>query len=242
MSDTLYDYIPYALDDPDDPYCIHTAEEALDYINQVGFLPLFSNDIPGLSLEERTYRMDWWTMEPETDPWTWREILARSGDVVYGKFFQNKSGFVSLAWFPAFANWRRDGYDFDARWEDELATYRQKKIMDQFDLETEWSSYHLKRQAGFGKGGEKGFEGTVTKLQMQTYLCIGDFRRKVSKAGNEYGMANSVYSMPERIWGYDYIAKGYKEEPEQSAARIRSFMKENYPAAADEQVRRVIGV
>ncbi|MBM6901458.1 hypothetical protein H6B10_17745, partial [Gemmiger formicilis] len=28
--------------------------------------------------------------------------------------------------------WRRDGYDFDSRWDDGLATVRQKKIMDQF--------------------------------------------------------------------------------------------------------------
>ena len=31
----------------DDPECIHTVEEAIAYINEVGFLPLFKNDIPG---------------------------------------------------------------------------------------------------------------------------------------------------------------------------------------------------
>lgn len=68
--------------------------------------------------------------DAENDPWEWREIIARSGEVVYGKFFGKKTGFVSKEWFPVFANYRRDGYDFDARWDDELANIRNKRIMD----------------------------------------------------------------------------------------------------------------
>ena len=69
---------------------------------------------------------------PEQDPWVWRELIARSKEVAYGKFFNKKSGFISKAWFPVFANYRRDGYDFDACWDDELANIRCKKIMDCF--------------------------------------------------------------------------------------------------------------
>jgi hypothetical protein len=53
--------------------------------------------------------MDW------DDPFrihTWREIIARTEEVAYGKYFGGKSGFVSKEWFPVFANYRRDGYDF----------------------------------------------------------------------------------------------------------------------------------
>ena len=35
----------------DDPECLHTVDEAIEYINKVGFLPLFKNEIPGFSLE-----------------------------------------------------------------------------------------------------------------------------------------------------------------------------------------------
>ena len=35
---------------PDDPECIHTVDEAIEYINEIGFLPLFKNEIPGFSL------------------------------------------------------------------------------------------------------------------------------------------------------------------------------------------------
>jgi hypothetical protein len=38
----------------DNPDCIHSVDEAIKYINEFGFLPLFKNDIDGFSLEERT--------------------------------------------------------------------------------------------------------------------------------------------------------------------------------------------
>ena len=35
-----------------DPECLHSPEDLLALIQQVGFLPLFSGDIPGFSVEE----------------------------------------------------------------------------------------------------------------------------------------------------------------------------------------------
>ena len=116
----------------DDPECIHTVEQAMEYINEIGFLPLFKNEIPGFSLEERTVPEYWWSGDIERDPWEWREIIAGTGRVAYGKFFDKKAGFISKEWFPYFANYRRDGYDFDALWDDEKASMKQKKIMDLF--------------------------------------------------------------------------------------------------------------
>ena len=49
----------------DDPSCIHSVEEAIAYINQIGFLPLFKNEIPGFSLEERTVAEYWWSGDLE---------------------------------------------------------------------------------------------------------------------------------------------------------------------------------
>ena len=38
-------WIMYGVDE-EDPYCIHTVEELMDYIDEIGFLPLFKNEIP----------------------------------------------------------------------------------------------------------------------------------------------------------------------------------------------------
>jgi len=223
----------------DNPLRIRSAEELINYINEVGFLPLFKNEIDGFSVEEHTWSDGWWSGDPEQDPWEWRAILARSEKVAYGKFFDKKAGFISLEWLPYFVNYRRDGYDFDAKYDDELASIRSKKIMDQFLVHEELFSYELKELAGFGKGGEKNFPGIVTDLQMQTYLAVKDFRCKKNKKGQEYGWAIAVYCTPEQIWGYDAVTAAYKEEPEVSKNRIFNRVKEVFPWATEKQIRKV---
>ena len=236
-------WIMYGVE-PDDPECIHTVDEAIEYINEVGFLPLFKNEIPGFSLEERTIAEHWWSENSAIDPWEWRVVIARSGEVAYGKFFAGKAGFISKKWLPYFANYRRDGYDFDALWEDGKASMRQKKIMDLFAEEyadAELFSNEIKKKAGFGKDGEKGFDGTITDLQNLLYLCARDFRQKKNKKGQEYGWAIAVYSTPEHIFGYDYMTSAYRENSWESGKKIAMHLMDVYPIASINQIKKLIG-
>ena len=230
--------------DWNNPECIHTVDEAIAYINKVGFLPLFKNEIPGFSLEERTASEYWWSKNPEVDPWEWRAIIARSGNVAYGKFFDKKAGFISKEWLPCFVNYRRDGYDFDALWDDEKASRRQKKIMDLFAQENanaEYYSSEVKQKAGFCKDGEKGFEGTITDLQMQMYLCVRDFRQRKNKKGEEYGWAIAVYSTLEHVFGYEYVTSAYREDPVESGKRIVNRIMELYPSVPADKLSKLLG-
>lgn len=207
---------------------IRSAEELEAVVNRIGFLPLFQNDIPGFSVEERTSPEHWWS-GTEDDPWEWRQGIARGHQVAYGKFFDKKAGFVSLKWLPYFINHRRDGYDFDSRYEDGKAGRRSKKIMDLFEENNSLPSYLIKAKAGFGKDGEKNFDGVITELQMQTYLVMSDFQRKKNKKGEEYGWSVAVYSTPEQLWGYKEMTAAYKEDPAASKERIRERICESYP-------------
>ena len=224
----------------DDPLCVHTWQELVERIDEVGFLPLFRNEVEGLSAEELTSPLGWWSADPENDPWIWREVIARSHLVAYGKFFGGKAGFVSLRWFPAFANLRRDGYDFDARWDDGLARRRSKKLMDCFAKRQPWVGPELREQAGFGRGGEKNFSGMLTELQMQTYLTICDFRRKVDRHGKGYGMPMAVYGTPEALWGAEVACGAYGEPPEASCERICAHLSARFPHATPGQLQRLL--
>ena len=42
-----------------DPSALHVAEELISLVHTIGFLPLFSNDIPGFSVEERVPAYVW---------------------------------------------------------------------------------------------------------------------------------------------------------------------------------------
>ena len=224
-----------------DPSRLKTWQDLVSWVDEVGFLPLFQNEAAGFSVEEHTASLSWWTGDERHDPWEWRRLIARSGRVAYGKFFGKKAGFISKAWFPHFANWRRDGYDFDSLWDEELASLRQKRIMDQFEGHKELFSFELKRLAGFGKGGEKNFEGTVTDLQMRSYLLIRDFRQRTNKKGQPYGWHISVYTTPEALWGYDYIASAYSIDPAQSRQLIYQQVKKHFPQASETALAAVLG-
>ena len=223
-----------------DEGCLHSADELAALVEQVGFLPLFTCEIPGFSVEEHTDPTFWWSDKPKKDPWNWRTVIARDGKIAYGKFFDKKAGFISKKWFPYFANLRRDGYDFDALWDDGKATLRQKKIMDCFDEKTRLFSFELKEQSGFGKGGEKGFEGTLAGLQMQSYLCMRDFAKRKNKQGKEYGWDVAIYAMPEQFFGYKHVTKAYGETPEEYYQRIAKQIRKEFGDVEEKVIRKLI--
>ena len=232
--------------DWNDPYRIRSWHELVNWINEIGFLPLFANEIEGFSAEEHVSPRFWWTGDCEQDPWEWREIIARSHEVAYGKFFRKKAGFISLAWLPYFANCRRDGYDFDALYDVGLANARSKRIMDVFTVgDGGWKdeptlSTELKRLAGFGKEGAKNFPGVMTELQMRLYLVVSDFKRRENRRGGEYGMPVSILLPPEAVWGCDAVTSAYGEAPEESAGRIADQIRKCFPSADDQAIRRMV--
>lgn len=234
-----------------DPYRIRSPKELVNWIKEVGFLPLFSNEVKGFSVEEHVSPEYWWTGDREQDPWEWREIIAAEHEVAYGKFFDKKAGFISLEWLPYFANYRRDGYDFDSAWEDSKVNRREKLIMDILTEKDSngdiiWPdkkilSTELKVLAGFGKGGEKNFPGITTDLIMKTYLVTAEFHRRRNKKGAEYGMPVSVLLPPEAIWGYEKITSAYNESPTESWKRIINRIQSLYPDADKAEIIKLIG-
>lgn len=188
---------------------ITTCMELKDLVREIGFIPLFENEIPGFSVMDITSGRWWWTGDEDRDPWVWRMLLSRDPGIAYGKLFGGRAGFVSRKWFPVLASYRRDGYDFDARYEDGKASHRCRKIMRLFEKQTSIPSFLIKSMAGFSKDGEKGFEGALTLLQMQTYLTVSGFTRKQAKSGEYYGWHVAVYSTSEEKFGPERIASAY---------------------------------
>ena len=237
MDDT-FEWVARALRS-DRPDRIKSPAELTALVKRDGFLPLFANGVEGFSVEERTFARDWWSDDPDRDPWEWRKLLADAGEVAYGKFFAGKAGFVSLEWLPYFANWRRDGYDFDALWSDGKADRREKLIMDLFADGGELYSNEMKRLAGFGTV-VKNFEGALTALQHRFYLTVRDFRQRSNKKGEPYGWPIAVYSTPESRWGYGLLSSAYSEPPETSRERIFTRVRELYPGASERRIREIL--
>ena len=46
--------------------------------------------------------------------------------------------------------------------------------------------------------------------------------------------------MPEQLWGYDYVASAYKEDPEVSKERIYKRIRELCPEATEKQIAKLL--
>ena len=202
---------------------------------ELGFLPFFAGEIPGFSAEE-CCPPELWFSEEADGPWEWKGPAARSGQCVYGKFFSGKAGFISKEWFPDFANLRRDGYDFDARYEDGLAARKDKEVYDTLTEHGALLSKELKRLCNYRKGGNRGFDTVITRLQMQAYVTIGDFVYLQDKYGQPYGWGVAQYTTPEAQLGYDFVTSAYRKDPAESKADILTHLKSILPDADEAQL------
>lgn len=218
--------------------CLRCPDDVAELTEALGFLPFFANGIPGFSVEEHTPRELWFT---EADgPWEWKGPIARTKRCLYGKFFGGKAGFISLEWFPDFANYRRDGFDFDSRYESGLASRKDMNVYDTVSRYGTVLSKKLKSLCGYSKGGEKGFDGVITRLQMQTYICVADFEYMRDKYGKQYGWGVARYSTPEELLGYEAVTSAYSREPSESLERILDHLKKVLPEADGARLLKMI--
>ncbi len=232
-------WIPEGID-IDNPERVKTSREMMDVINDIGFLPLFKNNIKGFSVEEMTASSAWWCGNPDEDPWMWREIIAAEGSIAYGKFFCGRAGFISREWFPTFASYRRDGYDFDSRYEDGLASYKAKRVMDLLMQREALLSNEIRAFCGFCKGGETGFEGVITTLQMQTYITVKAFIKRSNKRNEEYGWPVALYTTAENLFGTDYVRSGYHIGTLNARGKIAARVAQMFPEAKEQDIIKLI--
>lgn len=213
-------------------FTIKTRADLEDAVQRLGFLPFFANSIKGFSLEEHIDPKLWFTQEE--GPWEWKGPVIRETGCAYGKFFGKKAAFISREWFPDFANYRRDGYDFDARFEDELASYQDKRLFELVEAKAPVLSKNLKQMGNYKKGGNKGFDTIITRLQAQCYVLISDFVYMKDKKGRTYGWGVAEYSTPERFMGSDFTQKVYDVTPEESRRKVLAHLRGLMPEVGRE--------
>lgn len=204
--------------------CLRDAEAV---INEYGFLPLFRCEIPGFSVEDMTPE-DHWFKEGVEGPWDWREAIAAKGEIAYAKVFHGKAGFISPDWYADFANFRRDGYDFDARADEGLCPNGDRKLMAMIERGVCLSGELRAQYPG------KGVDGALTRLQMQTYLTIERFDYKRAKDGHSYGWGSARYAIPEVIFGLDRVRGAYEQNPRESHEKLIDRLRTLRPSIGRE--------
>ena len=223
-----------------DNFEIGSMEELASAVKEFGFVPFFANEIEGFSLEEHIVEVFWYYDSDRWEAWEWKGPVIRKTKCAYGKFIGNKAVYISPEWFPDFANYRRDGYDFDARYEDGLASYNDKVLYELLDANAPIVSKKLKEIGNYRKGGKKGFDSSITRLQKQCYVITSNFTYAKDKFGNDYGWGIAEYTTPEKFMGKKFTDKVYKRTPEESLERIVTHFMKILPDADEVQIRKIL--
>ena len=217
---------------------IYSEDDLAALVQQYGFLPFMKNQIPGFSVEEHT-PPELWFAEDQDGPWEWKGPAIEKAGCAYGKFFRGKAGFISREWFSDFANYRRDGYDLDAAYDDGHVRLQDKLVYDALAAEPSLLSREWHKLTGIQKRST--FDASVTRLQMQGFVITIGFEYALDKYGNPRGWAISRCATPENFWGHGFTEHIYDRNPAESGRFMQQHLTELLPQATQAQILQVIG-
>ena len=227
-------------------FVVHSRQDLIDTVQEYGIVPYFSTSIPGFSLEEHCSPSILFN-DTEENTWEWKGPVIRATGCAYGKFFEKKAAYVRKDLFLDLANYRRDGYDFDARYDDGLARFQDKQLFDLIEESAPVLSKVLRQNGGYAytgrwqkTEGRKGFDTSITRLQEQCYVLISDFVYTTDKNGNRRGWGVAEYSTPEKFMGADFSEHVYERSPEESRARLLDYLARLLPGASEKELKRFL--
>lgn len=227
-------------------FVVHSRQDLIDAVQEYGIVPYFSTSIPGFSLEEHCSPAILFN-DTEENTWEWKGPVIRATGCAYGKLFEKKAAYVRKDLFLDLANYRRDGYDFDARYDDGLARFQDKQLFDLIEESAPVLSKVLRQNGGYAYSGRwqktegrKGFDTSITRLQEQCYVLISDFVYTTDKNGNRRGWGVAEYSTPEKFMGADFSEHVYERSPEESRARLLDYLARLLPGASEKELKRFL--
>jgi len=236
---------------------LHHFEHLETLVMKLGFLPFFQNEIPGFSVEDCTPRKLWFSGEYD-GPWEWKGPVIRNGNCAYGKLFNKKAGFVSLDWFPDFANYRRSAYPLISSTNSDQDQPRETIIYNTIVEHDSLLTNDLKTLLGYNKQRKKpsilpafseqptekakqGFDSAMTRLQMGTWIVVADFEYRYNKQLERYGWGIARFTTPEALFGGNIALECEGRSPEESKNKIVDYLKGLLPGTTEEEILRIIG-
>lgn len=98
----------------------------------------------------------------------------------------------------------------------------------------------IKDNLNYNKGGNKGFETVISRLQMETYVVPINYEYSKRKNGDEYGWGNCRYDIAEKYWGDKLCRSAYKRSPQESLNRILMHVLKALPGLDEDELRALL--
>lgn len=212
-------------------YKIKTYEEAIQVIEELGFLPLapLVTDYPALNTITAP---ESWHSDTEYDPWIWRTRFSVDGVAGYGKFMKKKSILISREFLPYFKAVISHNETVEDRYQkghvsrEALSLYR--IISDEGVIDTR----ELRTRAGLrDKEHKKVFESALLELQESMDIVISGIKEKTNAEGEKNGWSSTYFETYDS-WASKNDIKTMAIEKEEA----REYLLNHFYGVASENV------
>ncbi|MEW8986290.1 MAG: hypothetical protein AB2401_04665 [Bacillus sp. (in: firmicutes)] len=221
-------------------YSIKTYEEAIQVIEEVGFLPL-ARLVPEFPALNTITAPESWHSDTEFDPWIWRTRFAVEGVAGYGKFIKKKSVLISRDLLPFFKAVLGSYEKVEERYQkgnvsrEALTLYR--TISEQGVIDTR----ELRTLAGLReKEHKKVFDNALLELQGTMDIVISGIKEKTNAEGQKNGWSSTSFET------YDsWSSKNKVEEVAVEKGKAREYLMNHFQGVASEnavkKLKKILG-
>ncbi|WP_404447131.1 hypothetical protein LG307_01275 [Sutcliffiella horikoshii] len=172
---------------------IHTYEEAVAVIKEVGLLPLapLFDDYPslgGMTPKEA------WHSDTEQDPWIWRTQFAADGVAAYGKFIKKKAVFISKDILPMMLAALASQETVEKRYEKGEVSREALTLFSLISQNQGIDTRVLRAKAGMKeKEKKKAFDQALLELQGNLDIVVSGIKEKQDENGEKNGWSSTAY-------------------------------------------------
>ncbi|SHL45063.1 hypothetical protein SAMN02745136_04931 [Anaerocolumna jejuensis DSM 15929] len=171
-------------------------EDFVEKVCELGFLMPKDKDIKGFPvLEDFVPESQWWTNNPDIDPWLWKDRAATEKRLAYGAFFNGKKGYIAPGFYSVFMDAFRPKVSMEERYEaGKLGLYEWKFWCLLTNEKRPIGTHEYRRMIDTGEKGKNALDAAVIRLQTTFDITIAGNMDMLDKEGHPYNKA-VVYDM-----------------------------------------------
>ena len=160
-----------------------TYSDFIESVNELGFLtPNMPNVVPG---------EQFWTNDPDTDPWLWKTRVAEEKKLIYGSFFNGKKGYIAPRFYSIFIDAFRPHKSMAERYESGKLGQYEWKFWNLLENEGRALGTHEYRSmlGVTAKDGRSALDAAVIRLQLTFDIVTTGNVDMLDKHGKPYNQS-----------------------------------------------------
>ncbi|AIQ65371.1 hypothetical protein PSTEL_21850 [Paenibacillus stellifer] len=169
-----------------------TYHDFVERVTELGFLFPPDKTLKGFpTINDFVPESQWWTNDPELDPWLWKDRVAEEKKLAYGTFFNGKKGFIAQPFYSIFIDAFRPQSSMEERWQSGKLGAYERKFWNLLTSENRPIGTHEYRKMldNEDKSAKSALDTAVVQLQMTFDVTIAGNVDMLDKNGNPYNKA-----------------------------------------------------